>query len=417
MFDLDKWQEIWNTIIATPVRSAMTGFGVFWGIFMLVILVGAGNSMRVGVMKNMEGFASNSCFFFANVTNEPFKGFRKGRYWSIKNNDIELIKNKATALEDISPMLFGKSSAKNVVLGRKSASASIIGVNTGHFRIQSLKALEGRLFNELDIKELSKVTLIGKTISENLFNNESPIGKYIRINGIYFRVIGVVESGSKAQIGGNTKTSVLLPFTTMQRAFNMGENVNFLGATAKDGIKVSLLQDQITSILQANHDIAPNDTKAIRSFNVELEFLAFKNLFLGMDIIIWIVGIGSLLSGIIGVTNIMLIAIKERTREIGVRRALGAKPSMIVSQIMSESFVLTFISGFLGLFVGVIVLELVGMIMGTDISDETFFAKPFISFWIAVGSIFILVLAGLLAGLIPASRALSVKAIDAIRDE
>nr|WP_297169314.1 ABC transporter permease [uncultured Dysgonomonas sp.] len=418
MFDLDKWQEIWNTITANKMRSVMTGFGVFWGIFMLVILIGVGNAFQGGMEQNIKGFATNSGFFFTNVTSEPYKGFRKGRWWNMNNRDLEIIKQKATALEYISPMLFGESSSKNVVMGRKSTSAQVMGVYPDQFKIQTQTVIKGRLFNDLDIRNVGKVALIGKTVAENLFDSgQDPIGAYIRVNGIYFQVVGVIRPNSKAQIGGDAETSVYLPFSTMQKAFNQGDVIHFMGATAKEGMSVSTLEDQIKTILKTNHSIAPNDEKAVRSFNIEKEFKTFANLFLGIRTLIWIVGLGSLLSGIIGVSNIMLVTVRERTREIGVRRALGAKPVTIVSQIVSESFILTFIAGFGGLFFGVIILELISIGMRGGASEDMFFIPPFISFGTALVSMSILIASGLFAGLMPALRALSIKAIDAIREE
>ena len=418
MFDLDKWQEIWNTITANKMRSVMTGFGVFWGIFMLVILIGVGNAFQGGMEQNIKGFATNSGFFFTNVTSEPYKGFRKGGWWNMNNRDLEIIKQKATALEYISPMLFGESSSKNVVMGRKSTSAQVMGVYPDQFKIQTQTVIKGRLFNDLDIRNVGKVALIGKTVAENLFDSgQDPIGAYIRVNGIYFQVVGVIRPNSKAQIGGDAETSVYLPFSTMQKAFNQGDVIHFMGATAKEGMSVSTLEDQIKTILKTNHSIAPNDEKAVRSFNIEKEFKTFANLFLGIRTLIWIVGLGSLLSGIIGVSNIMLVTVRERTREIGVRRALGAKPVTIVSQIVSESFILTFIAGFGGLFFGVIILELISIGMRGGASEDMFFIPPFISFGTALVSMSILIASGLFAGLMPALRALSIKAIDAIREE
>ncbi len=418
MFDLDKWQEIWNTITANKMRSVMTGFGVFWGIFMLVILIGVGNAFQGGMEQNIKGFATNSGFFFTNVTSEPYKGFRKGRSWNMNNRDLEIIKQKATALEYISPMLFGESSSKNIVMGRKSTSAQVMGVYPDQFKIQTQTVIKGRLFNDLDIRNVGKVALIGKTVAENLFDSgQDPIGAYIRVNGIYFQVVGVIRPNSKAQIGGDAETSVYIPFSTMQKAFNQGDIIHFMGATAKEGMSVSTLEDQIKTILKTNHNIAPNDEKAVRSFNIEKEFKTFANLFLGIRTLIWIVGLGSLLSGIIGVSNIMLVTVRERTREIGVRRALGAKPVTIVSQIVSESFILTFIAGFGGLFFGVIILELISIGMRGGASEDMFFIPPFISFGTALVSMSILIASGLFAGLMPALRALSIKAIDAIREE
>lgn len=418
MFDLDKWEEIWTTIAANKMRSIMTGFGVFWGIFMLVLLIGIGNSFEGGVLKQVQGLATNAGFFFTNVTSEPYKGYKKGRGWNMNNRDLEVIKQRATALEYVSPMLFGQSSSKNIIFGRKSTSAQVIGVYPDQFKIQTQTVLGGRLFNDLDIKEVRKVAIIGRTVSDNLFDNyKEAIGNYIRVNGIYFQVIGVVRPNSKAQIGGDPETSVYIPFSTMQRAFNQGDVIHFMGATAKEGYPVTVLEDQIKTILKSNHSIAPNDEKAVRSFNIEKEFQSFAALFMGIRGLIWIVGLGSLFSGIVGVSNIMLITVKERTREIGVRRALGAKPMAIVSQIVSESFVLTLIAGFGGLMLGVGILQLIseGMSHGGD--EGSIFIPPFLSFGTAVASMGILIISGLFAGLMPALRALKIKAIEALSDE
>lgn len=417
MFDLDKWIEIWHTLTANKIRSLMTGFGVFWGIFMLFILLGLGNSFEGGLLKEVGGLATNSCFFFTNPTSEAYKGLRKGRQWNMNNRDLVLIKEKANSLQYISPMLFGVSSANNIVYGRKTTPGEIMGVYPENFKIQTQTVLSGRLFNEIDIDEDRKVTVIGKTIAENLFGNtEDAIGKNIKVNGLYFNVIGVVRPNSKAQVGGDAESKVFIPFTTMQKAFNYGDKIHFLGATTKPGFPVSVLEDEIKTILKSNHTISPTDEKAARSFNIEKEFETFDNLFLGIRFLMWIVGIGTLFSGIVGVTNIMLVVVKERTREIGVRRALGAKPITILTQIMSESFVLTFIAGFLGLFAGVVVLEIISMFM-KDMTGDMFLIPPFVSFKVAIIALIIVMFSGLIAGLIPSARALSIKAIDAIRDE
>ncbi len=417
MFDLDKWIEIWHTLTANKIRSIMTGFGVFWGIFMLFILIGLGNSFEGGVLKEVNGLATNSCFVFTNSTSEPYKGFRKGRKWNMNNRDLVLLKEKVQSLQYISPMLFGMSSSNNIVYQRKTTPGQIMGVYPENFKIQTQTVLSGRLFNEIDIDEDRKVTIIGKTIAENLFGNvEDAIGKNIKVNGLYFNIIGVVRPNSKAQIGGNAESTAFIPFSTMQKAFNYGDKIHFLGATTKAGYPVAVLEDEIKSVLKSNHGISPTDEKAARSFNIEKEFGTFKNLFLGIRVLMWIVGIGTLFSGIVGVTNIMLVVVKDRTREIGVRRALGAKPLTILIQIMSESFVLTFISGFLGLFLGVIVLEITSMFI-KNMTGDILLIPPFVSFKVAIIALIIVMFSGLLAGFIPSARALNIKAIDAIRDE
>ncbi len=423
MFDLDNWQEIWSTITRNKLRSFLTGFGVFWGIFMLIILIGAGNSLQGGIYSNFEGFASNSCFFWTDRTSEAHKGFRKGRFWSMKVKDIQLIKERAASLEYISPMLFIGGSDKNVVRGMKSGSYGVRGVYPEHFKIEGQHIIAGRLLNEVDEKEKRKVCIIGKEVYETLFDKEEdPIGQYLKVNGIYFQVVGAIRPKSRASVGGNTEESVFLPFSTTQTTFQQGQDIWFMGCTAKPGYEVSYLEEEVKSIVKAAHDISPTDEKAMGSMNVEKQFKIFQNLFLGIDFLIWLVGLGALMSGIIGISNIMLVTVKERTKEIGVKRALGAKPASIIIQIMSESFTLTAIAGFIGFLFGIIILELVymgmnsGMMMG-DSNEQAFFIPPFVSFWTAIAAMGVLIVSGLLAGFMPAIRALRIKAIDAIREE
>ncbi|MDR1090896.1 MAG: ABC transporter permease [Prevotella sp.] len=418
MFDLDNWQEIWTTITRNKLRSILTGFGVFWGIFMLILLIGAGNSLQGGISKNFDGFASNSCFFWTGRTSEAYKGYRKGRTWSMNVRDMNLIRRKAASVEYISPMLFIGGGEKNTVRGLKSGTYDVRGIYPEHFKVEGQHIMSGRLFNYLDEQGSRKVCIIGKVVYETLFKSgESAIGQYIRVNGIYFQVIGVIRPKSRASIGGNVEESVYLPFSTTQRAFNQGQDIWFMACTAKPGYPASMVEEEVKSIIKTAHDISPTDEKAMGSVNVEKQFQIFQNLFFGIDILIWIVGLGALFSGIIGISNIMLVTVRERTREIGVRRAIGAKPLAIMAQILSESFVLTAIAGFAGFLFGVSILEIIYKAMTTGISEEQIFIPPFVSFWTAIVAMLIIIFSGILAGLMPALRALRVKAIDAIRDE
>ncbi|MDU1890654.1 MAG: ABC transporter permease [Dysgonomonas sp.] len=419
MFDLDNWQEIWVTITRNKLRSFLTGFGVFWGIFMLIILIGAGNSLQGGILSNFEGFASNSCFFWTGRTSEAYKGYRKGRMWSMNLNDIKLIRQKAQSVEYISPVLFIGGGDKNVVRGQKTGTYDVRGVYPDHFKIEGQHILSGRLFNELDINGSRKVCVIGKEVYETLFQKgEIAEGNYIRVNGIYFQVIGVIRPKSRASIGGDVETSIFLPFSTTQRAFNQGRDIWFMACTAKPGYPASMVEDEVKAIIKASHDISPTDEKAMGSVNIEKQFQIFQNLFLGIDFLIWIVGLGALFSGIIGISNIMLVTVKERTREIGVRRAIGAKPISILIQILSESFVLTAVAGLSGFMFGVGILEIANQVMTNAMGGEdNIFIPPFVSFSTAMVSLGIIIFSGVIAGLMPAMRAMSIKAIDAIRDE
>lgn len=420
MFDLDNWQEIWVTITRNKLRSFLTGFGVFWGIFMLMILIGAGNSLQGGILSNFEGFASNSCFFWTGRTSEAYKGLRKGRWWSMDLKDIERIKQKAQSVQYISPVLFIGGGDKNVVRGQKTGTYDVRGIYPDHFKIEGQHILSGRLFNDLDIDASRKVCVIGKEVYETLFQpGEVAEGQYIRANGIYFQVIGVIRPKSRASIGGDVEKSIYLPFSTTQRAFNQGKDIWFMACTAKPGYPATMVEEEVKAIVKAAHNISPTDEKAMGSVNIEKQFQIFQNLFLGIDFLIWIVGLGALFSGIIGISNIMLVTVRERTREIGVRRALGAKPFSILVQILSESFVLTAIAGLSGLMFGVGILEIIyqAMTSAVDGAGDSIFIPPFVSFTTAMVALGIIIFSGVLAGLMPAMRAMSIKAIDAIRDE
>jgi len=417
IFDLDHWQEIWITITHNKSRSTLTAFGVFWGMFMLVAMVGAGNALDKGISSQIEGFATNSCFFWSNSTTEPYRGFRKGRNWNMTNSDIPIIRQRVKELQYISPVLFsgGGGSEKNVVRGERNGAYLVKGCYPEYDLIEKSNMIYGRYVNDIDIAEKRKVCVIGERIYEVLFQSgEDPVGKQIRVNGIYFQVIGVARSTSGVSIGGQTAETVVLPFSTMQQAFNQGNIIHFVAATANHGTPVKIVQDQITDILKQQHQISPDDKEAVGGMNIEEQFNMFNYLGIGIASLIWIVGLGTLFAGAIGVSNIMLVTVRERTREIGIRRALGATPHAIIGQIMSESIVLTVVAGILGIVVGVGILAATGIVLS---QGDQFFKDPQISFGMAVGSLMILIVIGTLAGMIPAQRAMMIKPIEAIREE
>ena len=417
MFDLDRWTEIWVTITRNKTRSLLTCFGVFWGILMLVILLGSGRGMQNGIMRSVNGFATNSAFFFADRTSESYKGFNKGRQWDMRNRDVESIRREVKELSAISPIIWGNSSDKNIVYGMMSGTFNVKGVHPDYFQIETQKLFHGRLLNEVDERERRKVCLIGTKVKEVLFKEEDPCGSYIRVNGIYYQVVGVVQQrASGVNIGGRSEECVFLPFSTMQQTLNQGDIIHFLCVAAKPDVQMLPVINKIKSIIKEQNLIAPTDPQAVSAINLAAQFETFNNAFLGIDILIWIVGVGTLLAGIIGVSNIMMVTVKERTKEIGVRRALGAKPWNIISQIMSESLLITAMAGLMGLTVGVFLLDMVDQLIGDPVC-ETMLLHPAVSIQVALAATSILLLAGLLAGLIPAWRAMQIKAIDAIREE
>lgn len=422
MFDLDRWQEIWETITKNRMRSFLTAFGVFWGIFMLVVMYGSGNGLRNGIMNGIKSVATNSVFYWTNNTNEPYKGFKKGRSWSMRSKDIEIIKSKVPEVEVVSPMLFGGGpTPKNTIRGEKSGSYNVKGLNPDYVRIDKPEIVYGRYINDIDIQQRRKAVVIGYNAYEDLYKiGENPIGTTIKVNGIYYTVIGVVKGNSHMNINGPVNRSVMLPYTTMQVAYNMGDQVHVLAITSKANTSISSLEDKIKNIIKKEHDISPTDAEAVSGFNLERQFKMFANLFLGIKVLILIVGLGTLFAGVVGVSNIMMVTIRERTQEIGIRRALGATPFNILSQIMLESLVLTLIAGIAGLSFGVFILNIVDSILtaqSAGSTDEMFFINPQISLDLAIFATLVLVIAGLFAGMIPARKALRIKAIDALRDE
>ncbi len=419
MFDIDRWVEIWVTITRNKTRSLLTCFGVFWGILMLVILLGSGNGMKNGIMGNFDGFATNSVFFYTDRTSEPYKGFNKGRWWSMRNRDVDAIVQNVQGVEDISPILWGSRSEKNIVYGQLTGTFNVKGVLPGYFNIETQVLHFGRLLNDIDIRENRKVCLIGTEVNETLFRNEDPTGKYIRVNGLYYQIVGVIKAkSSNINIGGRSESSVILPYSTMQQTLNQGDILHFLCVSGKRGIPIQSVIDEITAILKAQNEIAPTDPQAVGVVNLAAQFSTFEMLFTGIDILVWLVGMGTLLAGIIGVSNIMMVTVKERTKEIGVRRALGAKPFNIISQVMSESLLLTSMAGLLGLSLGVFLLDVVNKLLAAQPAQrQTFFENPEVSINTALAATVVLLFSGLLAGLIPAWRAMQIKAIDAIREE
>jgi putative ABC transport system permease protein len=421
MFDLDNWQEIWQTITRNKTRSFLTGFGVFWGLFMLILLMGFGNAFKSGVQGLIQGFSTNLVVFQTNTTSEPYKGFQKGRRWRMDVRDLTLIRERSDAVEYLSPMIFGPQSENNTARGTKSNSYPSEGVTPDFFSIQEMELLYGRLINQVDIDQRRKVCVIGEEVYETLFDiGENPLGEEVRLNGRYFQVVGVVRPYSSMSITNDPGVTLYLPFSTMQQLFTRDGSFQVIMSTTKPEYGATELVQQVTDILKTSHDIAPTDNKAVWTLNIEQMYRMIQALFSGIDILVLIVGLGALFSGIIGISNIMLVTVRERTREIGVRRALGAKPWNILLQIMNESILLTGIAGLSGFILATGILIAISQAMSmmpTDTSESFPFGPPLISFNLALGAMAILIVSGAIAGLMPALKALQIKAIDAIRDE
>ena len=419
MLDFDLWKEIISALRKNRLRSFMTAFGVFWGIFMLIVMSGAGRALENGIMDGVKAFATNSAFFWNERTSKPHEGFQRGRRWNYRNADIEYIRRNVPEIEYLSPRLFGwQQSGDNTIRGERTGSFNIYGDYPDYFRIDRWTPLEGRLLNEIDILQKRKVCVIGERVREVMFaSDENPVGQYLKRSGVYFQVVGVIHPETRINIGGGRKEeTIIIPFTTMQTAYNYGDVIHFFSVTAKPGYQVSHLEEKLIRILKERHKIAPDDLQAVGSFNIEKEFKKFSMLFLGIQGLTWIVGIGTLLAGVIGVSNIMLVIIKERTQEIGIQRAIGATPGKVILHIVAESVFLTVLAGYIGLSLGVSALELLNRILLTA-GDEMFFRRPEVNLNMALAALTVLVISGIFAGLIPARRAVRIKPIDAIRDE
>lgn len=417
MFDRDNWQEIFSTVKKNKLRTFLTCFGVFWGIFMLVIMIGSGNGLQSGVLSDFEGTATNSMFVWAQRTTKPYKGMQPGRQYNFNNEDAKAL-NQVPELDVVAPMnqLGRYDGTVNVVRGIKTGGFGVSGVYPVLNKIESIKISNGRWLNENDIREKRKVAVIGKRVREVLFEkDEEVLGEYIRINGVYFRVIGVTQPTGSGEQAEDQAQNIQLPFSTFQQAFNYGDVVGWFAITSSKGVSASLAEEKVVEVLKERHKIAPEDDIAVGRWNMEKQFNRMNGLFTGINGLVWFVGTGTLIAGIIGVSNIMLIIVKERTKEIGVKRALGAPPSHIVRQLILESVFLTAIAGYIGLVISVALLEVISSAIPSD--GNNMFKNPGVNLDVALTALAILVVAGALAGLIPARKAISISPVEALRNE
>lgn len=412
---MDFFNEIWLTISKNRSRSLLTGFGVFWGMMILLALVSMGDSLKSAVWSHVEGLATNSTFIGTSATSLPYKGLQKGRQWDIVNSDLPVIRREAPSADVVSAVSFKGEWDNNVRYGDRKGSYSILGVSPDFPKVMYIPILYGRNVNDIDLGERRKVCVIGNRVYRELFPEGGDVtGRMLRVGSIQYRIIGVRRKATMdIYIGGHPDEQVVLPLTTLQQVYNFGENIDMIMATAKPNTPVSLVEDEIKSTLKQLHSVAPDDQRATWSMNMEEQFKSINYLMLGLTLLIWLVGIGTLISGAVGVSNIMLVTVRERTKEIGIRRALGASPRIIVRQILAESTLLTFLAGVLGIVAGVGVVQLAGMLL----KNNEMFGTMQVSFSVAVCALILLILIGLLAGLLPASRALSIKPIEALSEE
>jgi putative ABC transport system permease protein len=419
--DYDKWQEIMIVVKKNKLRTFFTAFGVFWGIFLLVVMMGSGNGLRNSALEGFGNMATNSFFMWTQRTTMPYKGFQRGRFYNFRNDDAVAIKQNIPEVDVVAPRLQAggyRSTSNNIIRGDRSGSFSVVGDTPEAFDIMPMNVTEGRLINQMDLQENRKVVVIGDRVVQEMFKkDERPIGEYLQIQGVYFKVVGVVKSKQRGFQAEEDEKTIHMPLNTLQQTYNYGDIVGWFSITAKEGTPASLVEQKTKDYLKTRHHIHPDDNRAIGSWNMENEYTKFSNLFMGITILVWIVGSGTLFAGVVGVSNIMLIVVKERTKEIGIQRALGAPPSSIISQIIVESVFLTTMAGYVGLVIGVGLIELVDYLIVKSGMQSDMFRNPEIDFNMAMLSLGILVVSGIFAGLIPARRAIAIKPIDALRDE
>lgn len=415
--DIDSYREILDTLTRNKSRSFLTGFGVFWGVFMLIALIGGGQGLKEMLNKNFDGFAQNTVMIWAQQTTKAYKGFRKGRWWAMDYKDIERLHQRVPELDVVAPILFAPWGKSNTAYyGEQSTTPRVQGVTPEYAEVISPKMYYGRFINEMDMRENRKVCVLGKKIYKDLFKEGGdPCGKKIRVDSTYYEVIGVdYNTNGGINFNGRAEEKITMPLTLMQVTYNRGDQVDLIAATGREGVVMSRITDRIRETIARAHYLDPTDEQGAMVFNTEILFQLLDNLFKGVNFLIWLVGLGTLLAGAIGVSNIMMVTVRERTTEIGIRRAIGATPKMILSQIISESIVLTLVAGMSGILFGVMILQMLEM---GNTEDGIVTAHFQVGFWTAIFAAVVVSAMGVLAGLAPAARAMSIKPVDAMRDE
>lgn len=420
MFSRDRWNEIIEALTSNWFRTLMTAFGVLWGIFILVILLAAGKGLENGVKQGFGGIATNTMFMWTQVASRPYKGMPKGRFYSFEVEDVAAIEREVPDLRFVSPrnQLGGFGGDNNVVRGLNTGAFNVYGDYPEIIQQEPMDITSGRFVNHSDIDQKRKVAVIGTGVQAALYDKgEDPLGTYIKISGVNFMVIGTYKKKSRGGDAEEGQKEIFVPFTAFSQAFNRGNKVGWMAITAKDNNSITALKGDIIDLVKERHKIHPEDDRAVGNFDLYQEFSKVNGLFVALKAVAYFVGVLVLLSGIIGISNIMLIVVKERTNEIGVRRALGATPWSIRGQILMESIFLTIISGMSGIILATGVIWLVNFQLDQMDTSEMMFLNPSVDLGVVIVALSILIISGLLAGLIPAQHAIKVKPVDALRTE
>lgn len=419
MFNKDRWDEILEALTANKFRTLLTAFGVFWGITILVLLLALTNGLKNGVTASFNNFAANSMFTWTQRVSIPYKGLPKGRRFNYKLDDVAALKAEFPELKYVSPRnsLGGYRGANNVIRGTKIGAFQIYGDYPEFIEQLPMDVLQGRFISHSDINTKRKVCVIGIDVVTALYEKEEEvIGTYIKINGVNFMVVGVFKNVNSQGDREEEANTIFIPFTTFNQAFNYGDRVGWMAITAYDDYSITNVKDRIFNVLKGRHTVHPNDNRAFGHRDISEQFAKVTGLFSILTVVGYFVGALILLSGIIGISNIMLIVVKERTKEIGVRRALGATPWNIRLQILQESLILTIISGMTGVAFAGGVIWLMNYSLDKNGPVENF-ANPSVSMSVIFTALTILIVSGILAGMIPANSATRMKPVDALRIE
>ena len=419
MFSRDSWKEIIEVLSANWFRTLLTAFGVFWGIFILIILLAAGKGFENGVNQDFGDTATNTMFMWTRTATKAYQGMPKDRRFSYRLGDVEDIKRNVPDLRYVSPrnQLGGFNGTNNVVRGINTGAYDIYGDYPEIIKQEPMDITSGRFINYNDINQNRKVAIIGEGVKNELYEkDEAFLGTYIKIQGVNFMVIGTYEKKNSGGDGEEDQKQIYVPFTAFSQAFNRGDKVGWMAITANDGTPITNIKKNIFNIVRKNHKIHPDDERAIGHFDLYQEYSKVQRLFAAIRIVAYFVGILVLLSGVIGVSNIMLIVVKERTKEIGIRRSLGASPWNIRGQILTESVFLTIISGMAGIVFSSFLIFLINVAMESS-GPVDMFANPSVNLGVVTAALSILVISGLLAGFIPAQNAIKIKPIEALRTE
>ncbi len=413
---LDYFEELLTTLKQNRLRAIMTGFSVSWGIFMLILLLGSGKGLQNGIENNFRNVSANSIQIWPGRTSENFEGYKKGRYIRFTNEDYELIQREVEGIDALTGRLYLNGNV-DLTYGNKYAGYTITSIHPDFTKVRLFKLKKGRVISEVDLKEKRKVLVLSQSIVDMLFEDKDPIGEYVKVGGIYFRVIGVIEDPTNKD-----SKDALIPISTAQMVFNGANRISNFGftTTASTVEENKRIEEEVKALLARRLHFSPDDQEALYVWNTLDEFKRVQGLFKGIRLFVWVVGIMTIIAGIVGVSNIMIILVKERTKEIGIRKAIGATPFSVIQLVLSESLFITVLAGFIGMLLGMGILYLASQLIDSIAQSSQdilyIFYNPSADFGVAASATVVLIVAGLIAGYVPARKAAAIKPIIALHD-